>query len=70
MSQCDGCVTSEKLKNRERDSAIEKAKQYAKEKKIEIAVYQEAGEWKFINAFLAAELHYPVAFIVSQYNAE
>jgi hypothetical protein len=66
---CEGCEASAMMQNKERDSVIEKAKQYAKEKNMEMAVYQEAGQWKYIRADIAIEEHYPIFTIISQYYA-
>jgi hypothetical protein len=62
---CTGCLT--KSADRDKESAIKKAIEYAAEKHIPVAIYKENGEWQQLNAFEAYRLGYPVVQVFSEY---
>lgn len=70
MDGCPGCFDS----NKGQQVAFEKAKseaiEYSKQNKIPVAIYKEAGEWKFLEAFAAYAGGYGPAIreVVSAYH--
>jgi radical SAM superfamily enzyme len=62
---CIGCAV--KNNDRDKQQAIKNAIEHAVAKNIPVAIYQEAGEWKYCNAFDAYRNGYPVEQVVSQH---
>lgn len=63
---CTGCWV--KTADRDKETAIKKAKEYAAEKNIPVAIYKENGEWKQLNAFDAYAGGFPVIEVFSVYH--
>jgi radical SAM superfamily enzyme len=62
---CIGC--SVKMNDRDKQQAIKNATEHAEAHNIPVAIYQEAGEWKYCNAFDAYRNGYPVVQVVSKH---
>jgi radical SAM superfamily enzyme len=62
---CIGCTV--KTNDRDKEQAIKNATEHAMAQKIPVAIYQEAGEWKYCNAFDAYRNNYPVVQVVSEH---
>lgn len=60
---CVTCAT--KTKDQRYEQALKDATDHAQQNKIPVAIYQEAGEWKYCNAFEAYAAGYPVIQVVS-----
>lgn len=65
---CEGCITTKRGEDEALSSIKVKAKQYAEENKIPIAIYKEGTDYAFINAETAISGGYPIIQVVSQYN--
>lgn len=65
---CEGCFISAKGQARDKESATQQAKEYAIQNKVTMAIYKEAGEYKFTTAELAATTGLPVLGYVSQFD--
>jgi hypothetical protein len=65
---CEGCISSPQGQKLSRQTAKDNAKVEAKKEGKPFALYQEQGEWRYINAFEAYRLNLPVEEIVSAYK--
>jgi hypothetical protein len=55
-SGCLGCAQEAMMKERSFELIKQEAEEYAKKNKIDVTIYMEGQEWKYINAATASEI--------------
>lgn len=68
MSNCLGCEQSANNNERDFETAKSKALEYGKEHKMDMVVYKEFQEWKFIAADYAHQTGLPYRPPVLRYS--
>lgn len=66
-NNCDSCFDGAKFKNLDYQQVLKNAKQYAVEKKQDMAVYKEADQWQYIAVEHAIANGIAFSAVVSQY---
>lgn len=69
MSGCIDCFSSTKGREQvDYSKVVDKAKEHAKKTGKPVAIYEEAGEWCYIDAQTAFQNGYPVKEVVSAHQ--
>ena len=68
MQGCEQCIMSAKAQQQEFENVKFKARQYAKENKISVAIFKEGYTFQFIESQIAIAGQYPVIEFISEHS--